>query len=74
MGLIRKTRRGLYKGGRILGDIDALLSGRIASRMGNKLIGRHGARRMWLRGGCALPTLSVSLLTLVFSLSLLAFW
>lgn len=68
MGLIRKTRRGLYKGGRILGDIDALMSGRIASRMANKMIGRKVGRRMWLRGGCALPVLSGLLLTLAAAL------
>lgn len=64
MRFLRKTRRGLYKGGRVLGDIDALLSGRIASRMANKLIGRKVGRRMWLRGGCTLPALSAMLLTL----------
>lgn len=64
MRFLRKTRRGLYKGGRILGDIDALLSGRIASRMANKLIGRHGVRRTWVRGGCTLPVLSVMLIAL----------
>ncbi len=69
MRFLRRTRRKLYRGGRILGDIDALMSGRIGSRMANKLIGRKIGRRLWTRGGCALP----AALALIIALTLGAF-
>lgn len=44
-------RRFLYLLARRLGDVDAITSGdpkRMARRLGNRWIGRHVVRRMWL--------------------------
>ena len=52
MSLLRKLRRGLYRGARLLGDVNALASGkpgRIAKRAVNKLIGRKLAQRLFFR-------------------------
>lgn len=49
---LRKVRRSMYRGARVLGDVDAVLSGspkRVVKRYGNKAIGRKVVRRMWLR-------------------------
>ncbi len=55
MGLLRDLRRTSYRLGRTLGDINAVLSGKIGSRLANKLIGRKGVSKLWLKGGCLLP-------------------
>ncbi|MDP8927286.1 MAG: hypothetical protein M3O70_01585 [Actinomycetota bacterium] len=49
---IRKTRRGLYRWARILGDISAIGSGdsrRMGKRLFNKVLGRQVVRRAWWR-------------------------
>lgn len=49
---INQLRRALYRGARVLGDVQAVKSGspkRIAKRGANKLIGRKVVRKMWLR-------------------------
>lgn len=43
---IAKTRRGLYKANRLLGDVQAVRSGRIWQRVVNRLIGRAAGRAM----------------------------
>jgi len=50
--MIRKLRRSLYRGARLLGDLSALTSGkpsRILKRAANKLIGRKIVSRLWWR-------------------------
>ena len=50
--MIRKVRRSLYRGARLLGDLSALTSGkpsRIAKRVFNKLVGRKVVSRLWWR-------------------------
>lgn len=45
-----RARRGCYRLGSLLGDLEALFSGRpgrIAKRIANKLIGRKIVRRIW---------------------------
>ena len=52
MGMLRKLRRSLYKGARILGDVNAVTSGnpaRMAKRMMNKFTGRKLARHLFFR-------------------------
>ncbi len=47
---INKTRRALYAGARLLGDVRAVQTGRVAPRVTNRVIGRVAARllrRIW---------------------------
>jgi len=52
MSTLRKVRGSLYRGARILGDVNALISGnprKIVKRVANKLIGRKLVSRLWFR-------------------------
>ncbi len=47
-----RLRPKTYKAGRIMGDVEAVASGRpsrIAKRVANKWIGRNLVRRMWIK-------------------------
>lgn len=56
----------LYKLARILGDINALMKGKIGSRLFNKLLGRRLVSRAWVRGcGCVLPVITGLILAAV---------
>lgn len=43
---IRKTRRAMYRGASILGDVNAVASGKIGKRIANKILGRIFGR-LW---------------------------
>lgn len=52
MKLLRRTRRRAYRLASLLGDVEAVASGRpsrILRRAGNKLLGRKLVRRLWMR-------------------------
>lgn len=52
MSALGKPRRSLYRVARILGDVDAVASGkpkRMGKRLANKVIGRKVVRRLWWR-------------------------
>jgi len=52
MSFLGKLRRSLYRGARVLGDVNALASGRptrIVKRAANKVIGRKVVRRLFFR-------------------------
>lgn len=49
---ISRLRSFLYHSARVLGDLQAVMSmdpKRIAKRLGNKYLGRHIARRLWIK-------------------------
>lgn len=43
---IRKTRSGLYKAARILGDINAVKRGTVGKRVARRVVGRAAGRQM----------------------------
>jgi hypothetical protein len=50
---MRRVRRDLYRGARLLGDVDAITSGdpkRMARRGANKFLGRNVVRQVYLKG------------------------
>jgi hypothetical protein len=44
---IGKTRRWLYLGGRVLGDVNAVRRGRVGQRVANRALGRVAGRAIW---------------------------
>ena len=47
---IAKTRRNLYRAQRLLGDVQAIRTGRIRQRLTNRILGRmigRATRRLW---------------------------
>ena len=54
-------RRLLYQLARTLGDLNALMKGKIGSRIFNKLMGRKLVSRAWMRGcGCLVAAIVVA--------------
>ena len=51
----------LYQIARGLGDLNALMKGKIGSRFFNKLLGRKLISKSWIRGGCLLPVVGITL-------------
>lgn len=60
-------RRILYQLARLLGDVNAVMKGKIGSRIFNKLLGRKLVSRAWLRGcGCLLAVIAGLLLIVMY--------
>ena len=45
--LLTRTRSQTYKLARLLGDVQAVLSGRFGQRVYNRLFGKHVLWRLW---------------------------
>lgn len=43
---IRKTRSGLYRAARILGDVNAILGGTVGRRVARRVVGRSAGRQI----------------------------
>jgi len=64
---VNDLRRILYQLARLFGDINAVMKGKIGSRIFNKVLGRKLISRAWLRGcGCLLAVIAGLLLIVIY--------